>query len=356
MKQMFGQCVRVAASAGLVSMVLHAVDGTKIASAASNRTSFNRNELEALLARLEESVEETAKAVEKAEKTEKGSYRLPKLLSNPTALRARIHEAMAKHPNASTISLTDSDTHRLPVDGVSRPGYNAQAVADENRMIVAAEVVDAPSDSYQLNPMLDETEATLGETAEETVADTGYAHGPSLETAEKKGRSVMVSLKGGFDDRLRSVEDRYHHSNFRYDEENDCYFCPEDRLLTFQRETPNSRKTYRVRIYHCSEYASCPVREQCSSNKRGRTVKRNPYEAALAIQREKGRSEEGRARMRKRKSMIEPVFGTIKEVMGFRRFTVWGLESVRAQWLLMATAYNLKKMYKHWREGRLRFA
>lgn len=356
MKRLFAQSVRVAADAGLVSMALHAVDGTRIAASASHRTVWKRGEIEALLARLDASVEEAAQAVERAEASESGSYRLPEALADREVLRQRIRAGLAKHPHAASVSLSDPDAHPTPIDGRTRPGYNAQAVADENRLLVAAQVAEETNDAHQLNPMLEETAANLGTTALETVADAGYVHAPSLAEAESNGHSVTVSLKGAADDRLRDRDDRYHQSNFRYDAATDTYRCPENGELTFQRETPNAAQTYPLRVYHCRAYASCPRRWECSANRRGRTIKRNPHEAALAAQRAKGRSPEGRARLTKRKAMIEPVFAVIKEAMGFRRFTAWGLESVRAQWMLVATAYNLLKLRKYWMNGRLRLA
>jgi hypothetical protein len=57
--------------------------------------------------------------------------------------------------------------------------------------------------------------------------------------------------------------------------------------------------------------------------------------------------------LRKRKAIVEHIFGEIKEAMGFRRFTVNGLEGVRTQWSLLCTVLNLKKMYRWWAKGKL---
>ena len=57
--------------------------------------------------------------------------------------------------------------------------------------------------------------------------------------------------------------------------------------------------------------------------------------------------------MRKRKAIVEHLFGEIKEALGFRRFTVNGLEGVRTQWSLLCTVLNLKKMYRWWKKGKL---
>ena len=54
---------------------------------------------------------------------------------------------------------------------------------------------------------------------------------------------------------------------------------------------------------------------------------------------------EGRALYAKRKSTVETVFGVIKEVMGFRRFHLRGLEAVQGEWALVCMAWNLKRMH-----------
>jgi len=60
--------------------------------------------------------------------------------------------------------------------------------------------------------------------------------------------------------------------------------------------------------------------------------------------------------LRRRKLIIEPVFATLKQAMGFRRWTVRGLENVRTQWALLCAAFNLKKMYRYWAAAQLTMA
>ena len=60
---------------------------------------------------------------------------------------------------------------------------------------------------------------------------------------------------------------------------------------------------------------------------------------------EKLRSEEGKQIYRLRKSTVEPVFGIIKEVLGFRQFLLRGTEKVSLEWDLVCTAYNMKRLW-----------
>jgi hypothetical protein len=57
------------------------------------------------------------------------------------------------------------------------------------------------------------------------------------------------------------------------------------------------------------------------------------------------RTKQGRAFYGRRKSTVEPVFGIIKHVMGFRQFLLRGLEKVSGEWKLLQCAYNLKRMH-----------
>ena len=58
------------------------------------------------------------------------------------------------------------------------------------------------------------------------------------------------------------------------------------------------------------------------------------------------KTEEGKKLYARRKSTVEPVFGIIKEVIGFRRFMLRGLDAVTGEWNLVCIAFNLKRMCK----------
>jgi hypothetical protein len=61
--------------------------------------------------------------------------------------------------------------------------------------------------------------------------------------------------------------------------------------------------------------------------------------------RQKLKTVEGRKIYAERKSTVEPVFGIIKHVLGFRQFSLRGLEAVSGEWTLVSMAWNLKRMF-----------
>jgi len=108
-----------------------------------------------------------------------------------------------------------------------------------------------------------------------------------------------------------------------------------------------------VRRYRCRDFRTCPDRWKCSKNKTGRRIDISVHRKALKRHRNKREAPEKKKQLKARKAIVEPVFGWIKQQLGFRRWTVAGIEDVRAQWDLVCTAINLKKLYEHWDTGKL---
>lgn len=355
LRNVFRQVVRVAAKAELIGLVLHAVDGTKIAALASRRSAWHKADLEKALLKLDQSIEETIRRVEAAESEERGGeYRLPEELCEKKQLREKIQSALAEMETAGTKDYhpKEKDARMMKCGGGRKEfGYNCQAVADsESGLIIAADVVNKADDHGLLIPMIEEVEAGLGKAADETVADNGYHSAEELLRAEDHEYGVLVNL-GRQREEVPGAGD-YHPSKFRYDESRDCCICPRGEVLTFEREAKSHNK-YPVKIYRCHSYKECPVRWQCSKAKNGRKIELSIYYASLVRQRDKQRQAEKQAALKRRQVIIEPVFGHIKQAMGFRRWTVSGLGAVRTQWSLLCTTVNLSKLHKFWISGQL---
>jgi hypothetical protein len=192
------------------------------------------------------------------------------------------------------INLTDADAHLMRKS--SREGYtqsyNAQASvdADGSQLIVGQRVSTCVSDSHQLVPSLQSIPATLG-TPTMALADCGYANRRVFEE---------LSAQAGAPQLYVSVHREDAHAERRYD------FRPPEKI--------NQPRT----ITH-------------------------PVLLAMA---EKLKTKEGRALYRRRASTVEPVFGIIKHVLGFRQFLMRGLNHVAGEWNLVCLAYNLKRLHR----------
>jgi len=191
-------------------------------------------------------------------------------------------------PDAQS-NLTDPDSRVMRKNKRSayRQSYNAQAVvdADGSHLILGARVSQCASDRHELGADIRSIPAAVG-TPTTALADNGYATEEEVATLESQGIEVLVAT--GRPGRRRH--------DFR------------------------------------------PVRE----------VK--PPKATLAawLQRMQAQLEapEARAKYRLRQQTVEPVFGVLKEVLGFRRFHLRSLPKVALEWTLLAVAYNCKRLHR----------
>jgi transposase len=360
LRRLFRQVVRVAARAGLVEVVLHAVDGTKLAAAASAETWKDRAALERLLAGLEDAVgavmEEMEAAGSAAAQTEAG-YVLPPHWADPLRQREQVRELLqqleAEESRAIHPHEREAGVMKVRREGVV-PGYNAQAVVDAGgaQLIVAAEVSAEAGDSEQLVPMLAAVEETLGTVAATTVADGGYYHPTQLVAAAERGAAVVVNAGAQRAPAPGTPGTEYHATRFTYDAGRDVCVCPQGQPLPRVGTRPAERGRSACVLYRCAVYRQCPVRWQCHSGRGGRRIERSVH-AAVQAQLERQWEPATRTLLRRRAGIVEGVFGIIKRGLGLRRFTMPGLEGAATQWALICTAFNLRKLYAHWRVGTL---
>ena len=356
--QLFKQSIKVAVRCEMVGMVVHAVDGTKIKSSASWSKMASAEGLEKMLEKLDRSVADFMTEVERQEQEEMGEYRLPLGMHGALRRKDKIQKAL--------MELQESGVKRVhhcePEAGLMKNrrtielSYNAQAVADQDSgIIVAAEVVTEGSDNGQLVPMLDSAKENLGSVAEENLADGGYFSGSQVGLAEERGYEVLLNPPSSETTASRSSKPRvYHTKEFSYDEARDCCICPHGEELPYLTTKVRGKNKNGFRVYRCRTHRSCPYRSKCTRSKQGREVEISVHHEAIERQRIKREDPLNKRLLSQRKAIIEPVFAWIKRQMGFRRWTVYGLERVRAQWSLICTTINLSKMYKRWLSGGLR--
>jgi len=141
--------------------------------------------------------------------------------------------------------------------------------------------------------------------------------------------------------------------DFVYDAVADTYRCPGDQTLRFLSDCQTTRR--RIYAAPAAACASCALRPQCTTSKRGRRVGRNLDETYLDRVRGYHDTEAYARAMRKRKVWVEPLFAEAKDWHGLRRFRLRGLEKVNVEALLIAAGQNLKRLLSRWGWGRRPF-
>ena len=252
---------------------------------------------------------------------------LPAELAEKKALRERVRSAMEKLAGSEElerINLTDEDARLMKSRQGIVPAYNAQAMVSPvvradgsgGMVITAAEVVTAPNDFGQLEPMMERAEEATEVRSAMTLADGGYHSGRNVETYEERGQRVAMP-----ESQDRALRGHYHKDKFIYDAERDSYLCPEGRRLRFTR-TKRTRGTL-MKLYRGSGSVcrACPAFGVCTKDGRhGRALEIGPHDDALKRHRAWMSTDEAAAAYRRRQGLVEPVFGIIKEQHGGRRF------------------------------------
>lgn len=354
-RKIFKQSVRVASEASLVGLVLHALDGTKIAAAASNRTTLSAKSLNKALKELDGKIEEIEKQVE-AQRRHEGEtgWTMPEELADAQTLREAVRTGLEilEKEEVKNLSPVDPQARIMKTGAGNRLAYNAQAVADaDSGLIVAGEVVNEQNDMKQLAPMLEQTATVLdGRNAEETLADAGYASGAQIAAAHENEHEILLPLPA------EKSKSEFHITNFIHDKENNIVICPMGQTLAYERDKNPKEGNYTLQIYRCKHATQCPRAAECTSDKQGRMAPITPWHNQMRAQLEKQRDQNNRCKLKLRGQTIELVFAGIKQTLGFRRFTLHGLENVKVQWSLVCTAYNLRKLYGKWIKGELAMA
>jgi transposase len=329
LETLFVEVLKLGALAGLARVGTIALDGTKVKANASRHKAMSYDRMKSEEARLKQEIAKLladAQTADDAEDLQHGPDRhgdeLPDELARRQSRLAKIQGARKLLEERARIEAAE-DAARRQAEGKSPPATppaeaipdpkdqinftdpgsrimkasnkgwdqcgNAQAATNEHQIILAADVTHQANDVRQAVPMVDQARANLEaagvkEAIKAALGDAGYYSETNATDLKRRGI--------------------------------DPYLATE-------------------RLKHHEKVAAAP---------RGRIPKHLTAKQRMA---RKLRTKVGREMYAKRKGMIEPIFGQLKQVLGFRQFSMRGLASMRGEWRLMATVHNLLKLWRN---------
>ena len=329
----FVQVLQVARENQLSRFGTVSLDGTKIHANASRHSALSYGHAEKIEAQLKAEVQEMLKLAEAADQSDlpdgvslpdeikRREDRLAAIAEAKTKIEARAKErlereqaeyqakldkreakekANGKKPGGKPpkppqvgprpddqINLTDEESRIMKVAGGGfEQCYNAQALVDsESMLVMAPHVTQAGNDKEQVVPMLAKLQALPEELnqPEKFLADSGYFSEKNVEACEAARIEPLIAV--GRDAHHRHWRERF-----------------EEPAASSEPTSPVDKMKHRLK------------------------------------------TKAGRAAYGQRKQTVEPVFGIIKSVMGFRQFLLRGLANVQNEWTLVCLAWNLKRM------------
>ena len=331
-KVWFKEILLIGKELGLVKLGNIYIDGTKVQANASRHKAMSYEYIQKLEKQLEEEIEKLLDLAASKDESEKGSdLDIPEELKLRKDRLAKIQEAKrvveqraseryqkekeeydakmekrnqkkektgenprGKEPKAPSDEPNDKDQYNFtdPESRIMKTSrgfdqcYNGQAAVNDDMIIVGAYSNSHANDKQEFIPAIESVpEELLGEIST-AVADTGYFSENNIAGCEHRNISPIISTS------------REKHNSF---------------LSNILNPDPTDDAP-----------GVCPVEKMF----------------------QKLRSEEGKEIYKKRKQTVEPVFGVIKEILGFRRFSLRGEAETDAEWSLVCSAYNLKRFFK----------
>ena len=333
----------------LLGAELIAVDGTKFKADNSKRNNYNQKKIQRQLKYIDKKAKEYLAALEKSDKEEDDSnpkYNQEELQEKLNALKKReefyknLELELAKN-GESEISTTDPDARLMDnkKNGLE-VNYNVQtAVDDKNKLIIAMNVINNPTDQGQLNTMTQTAKEALGIDEKgklEVVADKGYYQIEDLKACGKNGTIAYVARQTYSN---ATGNPQYYPDKFRYDPIEDVYICPEGHKL--YRPKHKGKIPERIQFKDYEACKTCPSKEKCTKSKKGRIISRDKDQEVLDTV--NVRTLANMDKYLKRQTIVEYPFGTIKRTMDAGYFLTRGLESVKAEAALTFLAYNMKR-------------
>jgi transposase len=311
LEELFQQVLRLVLEVGALKLGSVALDGSKVKANASKHKAMSYGRMGEAEKRLREEVRKLLKQAEAADEEEDKRYgrdrrgdELPEELQRRETRIARIQEAKkaleerarekaeseskdskeAKPDPKAQYNFTDPESRIMKGANEFVQGYNTQvAVEPFFQLIVGQTVTQAANDKQQMVPLIEVIEEQSGQRPEEVLADSGYCSEENLKYLAKRRMAGFVATE-----------------KQKHGEQN----------------------------------------EPC---KRGPL----PKDASRLEQMErKLKTKVGAAVYARRKCVVEPVFGQIKQARGFRQFLLRGLRKVRGEWALICMTHNVLKFHK----------
>jgi transposase/uncharacterized protein (DUF4415 family) len=336
-KQAFVLVLQLARHMGVLRVGTVSIDGTHIKANASKSRTVRFDRAGELDQRLEGEIIELLNKAEQIDQEDgEDGQRLPEQIAHRTKLRERVQQARAaletqakakaqaelpeyqrklaahrackaqrrwggpqrtpmpprdKVKPDDSINLTDPDSRVMRKNHGEgyQQCYNAQATvdADGSMLMLAAHVITAPADFGHLETGVQKVDPSLGH-VKAALADAGYLKAESIAALEQQGVDVYVAV-------------------------------------TREQNRADGRIDLRGSQVKPERTISTPI---------------------VQAMRAKLNTKEARRVYRKRRQSVEPVFGIIKNVMGFRQFLLRGLAKVSGEWSLVGLAYNFKRLWR----------
>ena len=339
-KKIFRETVRIAKHFNLLGGVLIAGDSTKLRAQNSKKNNFNQKKIDRHLAYINNKLAEYNKALSESDGDDKIKIQQKIEKQKQRKNNYKSFEKKLKETGQTQISTSDPESRQMITrNNITEVAYNVQTSVDAKNNIPIDFKVTNTNDSKAMGNMLQRSKSILNTNNFLALYDKGYHTGSEFFTANQLGIEVMVAIPAVAS---QSPNPFYNVENFTYVKEKDLYICPQN------KELKTTGKIHKAKNYNFKRYATmlcldCPVKPECSKARYGKGIQRSEFQEY--VESNKTRITKNKEQYRKRQSIVEHPYGTIKRQWGFDYImTKKTIKHASADVGLIMIAYNLRRL------------
>ena len=353
LKQVFKEFVLLCKNIDLIGDGLKALDGAFLRANASKNQLIMKKTLDKDLSKLDEEIHNYLATLEFQDKEKQPLSIINNL---PKDLRKLKHQQKELSDNLKLLesmgktqfNSTDPDASLMVKPAHNLMAYNSQIVVDSTfKFIVATDTFSKGNDAEYLYTMAQQTKENLELTKDDSldmVADTGYYSAKEFKKCNEDNINAIVPEANK--QQVQKDKGKFTREEFKYNKEKDCYICPNNQEL--KRRVAPQIKNGKINFIYAGASAvckSCPLKDKCIPTQTPyKQLYRWENEHIIEEHQQKMKTKEAKEIVKKRGSIVEHPFGTIKRSLGWDHFLVRGKEKVSGENALIMFTYNFKRM------------
>lgn len=349
-KKVFREFVLLCKELDLITGELVAVDGAFLRANASKNQLIMKKSVEHDLKKIDEKIASYLKTLEFSDKEDKIDQALKPLpvnnISKISQRKVKLDKdlALLEKMGVTQYNRTDPDAKVMVKPAHNLMAYNAQIAVDSKfKFIIATDVSSVGQDTNQLYNMASKSKEILSKDTIDVTVDKGYYNTNNIKACIDNNITPYLPTPKY---KPSSSKAFFSSAKFEYDKENDCYSCPNNQILT--KASFTQKKNGRVNLVYQGTSAmckSCSLRDKCMPPKTAyKRVYRWEHQELLNQHHTKMQTEEAKKIIKKRGSIAEHPFGTIKQYLGWSHFLVRGIEKVSGENALIMFSYNFRRL------------
>jgi len=356
LKNLFKLYVQFLDELNLLGKQTLAVDGSKFRAVNSRKNNYNQKKIDKHQAMIEEKADRYLKELDELDEDETDdggpSYRKEEVeaaLQKLVERKIKYDELQQQLDNTGEkqISTTDEDSRAIIINkNIVEISYNTQGGVDGKHHLFAHAEATNINDGKALHRAASQSKMNMGLKKEESIdvlSDKGYHTGAELQQCHDDNIQTYVAFKE--QPSVKHLQKEFLSTQFIYNKKEDSYTCPAGQTLTtlntwHYKKGDAGETSYRFKTYRTDGCKTCSLKKNCTKLSK-RIIHRSEYQDA--VERNNENIRQNPDYYKRRQSICEHPFGTIKRQWGYTYTLMKGLQKVNGEMNLIMLVYNLKR-------------